>query len=179
MRIKDKRGMTLNDIYPAVLTLVLIGIILGIGIFVMSQVGLQLSTTSGTVINESGLGINRTVITVDQASEPGFNTFAITSCFANATSQGTLGEANTSIASGNWTTNSEGGTITNATSLEYNDVKCSYTYLYGTDASTAIDTSMNATAGFADWIAVIVVVIAAAIVLGIVLKSFGRGTPGV
>ena len=166
--------MKLGDLYPAVLTLILVGIVLGIGIFILSNLSENLSTTAGSVTNESGLGINRTVMTVDTASTDGFNSFALTSCFANATGSGTLGAANASIASGNWTTVADAGTITNATSLEYNDVKCSYTYLYGTEASGVVDTTLTSTATFADWIAIIVVVIAAAIVLGIVLSSFGR-----
>jgi len=89
LMIKNKKGMSLGDIYPAVLTLVLIGIILGIGLYVMSEVGSQITTN---------------------------------------------------------------------------------------DASGAINDTITGIAGFADWIAVIVVVIAAAIVLGIVLSSFGRGT---
>ena len=80
--------MSLGDIYPAVLTIVLIGIILGIGLYIMSSVGTHITTS---------------------------------------------------------------------------------------DASTALNTTIAGLGGFANWIAVIVVVIAAAIVLGIVLSSFGRG----
>jgi len=171
--------MKLNDLYPAVLTLILVGIVLGIGIFILSNLGDNLSTTAGSVTNETGLGINRTGITVDTASTSGFNSFALTTCFANATGTGTLGAANASIASGNWTTVSDTGVIINATSLEYDDVKCSYTYLYGTEASAAVDSTITGVSDFADWIAIIVVVMAAAIVLGIVLSSFGRKNPGI
>ena len=46
-----------------------------------------------------------------------------------------------------------------------------------TTAQTAVNTTITGLATFADWIAIIVVVIAAAIVLGVVLSSFGsRGT---
>ena len=85
--LKDKKGMSLGDMYPAVLTIVLIGIVLGIGMYVLSEV-------------ESNVG---------------------------------------------------GGT-----------------------ASTAINTTITGLSGLSTWIAVIVVVIAAAIVLGIVISSFGR-----
>ena len=88
--MRDKRGISLGDMYPAVLTIVLIGIVLGIGLYVLSQV-----------------------------------------------------EANVS-----------GG-------------------------STAINTTITGLGGLASWIAVIVVVIAAAIVLGIVISSFGSRGRGV
>jgi len=85
--LKSKKGATLGDAYPAVLTIVLIGIVLGIGLYVLSQI-------------EPNVG--------------------------------------------------------------------------GGDASTALNTTIDGLAGFADWVAVIVVVLAAAIVLGVVLSSFGR-----
>ena len=171
--------MKLDDLYPAVITLLLIGVVLGIGIFILTELGDNLSTTVGTVTNETGLGINSTVTTVDYATAAGFNSFALSSCFANATGGGTLGTPNQSIVAANWTTVADTGTITNATALEWDDVKCSYTYKYGTEASSVVDTTKTATATFADWIAIIVVVIAAAIVLGIVLSSFGRRQPSV
>ncbi len=86
--LKDKRGMGLNDMYPAVLTIVLVGIVLGIGMYVLAE-------------------------------------------------------------------------VTN----EVTDV----------DAQTAINETIDGLGNFSGWIAVIVVVIAAAIVLGIVLRSFGTG----
>jgi len=47
------------------------------------------------------------------------------------------------------------------------------------EANTAVNTTIAGLGDFADWIAIIVVVIAAAIVLGVVLSSFGGGSPGI
>lgn len=47
------------------------------------------------------------------------------------------------------------------------------------EANTAVNTTIAGLGDFADWIAIIVVVIAAAIVLGVVLSSFGGGRPGI
>ena len=88
--LKDKRGLSLGDMYPAILTIVLVGIILGIGIYVMAEV-------------ESNI----------------------------------------------------------------------------TGGSSYINTTITGLGGLASWIAVIVVVIAAAIVLGIVISSFGGKGRGV
>jgi len=90
--MKDKKGMVLGDMYPAVLTIVLIGIVLGIGLYILSKV-----------------------------------------------------EAN----------------ITHHA------------------AGTAVNTTIAGLDDFADWIAIIVVVIAAAIILGVVLSSFGGRSPGI
>ena len=46
------------------------------------------------------------------------------------------------------------------------------------DAQTAVNDTIEGLGDFAEWVAIIVVVIAAAIVLGVVLSSFGR-SPGV
>ena len=86
----DKRGLSLGDMYPAVLTIVLIGIVLGIGLYVLAQV-----------------------------------------------------EANI------------------------------------TGGSAQINTTITGLGGLSSWIAVIVVVIAAAVVLGIVISSFGSKGRGV
>jgi len=90
--LKNKRGMSLGDMYPAVLTIVLIGIILGIGLYVLAEVNDNITDT---------------------------------------------------------------------------------------DATAAINDTIDGLGDFSGWIAVIVVVIAAAIVLGIVLRSFGTGARGV
>jgi len=83
--------MTIGDMYPAVLTIVLVGIVLGVGLYV-------LATVEGNIANDT--------------------------------------------------------------------------------AGTAVNDTIDGLADFADWVAIIVVVIAAAIVLGVVLSSFGR-SPGV
>jgi len=85
-----KKGLSLGDLYPAVLAIVLVGIALGIGLYVLNQV-----------------------------------------------------EAN--IAGG----------------------------------STPVNTTITGLGTLASWIAVIVVVIAAAVVLGVVINAFGRTRTGV
>jgi len=173
--------MKLEDIYPAVLTIILIGLVLGIGIYILSEVNNEVSDTSGSVVNETGLWINESLSTVDLATANGFNTFAVSACYGNATGVGTDSTVNYSITSANYTVDTNAGTIltTTAGAENYTDVACSYTYFYGEEASEAIDETMAGLGDFAGWIAIIVVVIAAAIVLGIVLSSFGRKTPGV
>ena len=88
-----KKGMSIGDMYPAVLTIVLVGIVLGVGLYVLSTFAAQISSD--------------------------------------------------------------------------------------TTAQTAVNTTISGLADFADWIAIIVVVIAAAIVLGVVLSSFGQRASGI
>ena len=90
---KNKRGLALGDMYPAVLTIVLIGVVLGIGLYILAK-------------TEANLGNNE-------------------------------------------------------------------------KAGDAINTTIAGLDDFADWIAIIVVVVAAAIILGVVLSSFGGRSPGI
>ena len=91
--LKDKRGITLGEMYPAVLTIVLVGIVLGVGLYVLTNFTLNLGSSS--------------------------------------------------------------------------------------EAQTAVNTTITGLGGFATWIAIIVVVIAAAIVLGVVLSSFSPRQGGI
>jgi len=88
-----KKGMSIGDMYPAVLTIVLVGIVLGVGLYVLATFSTQISSSA--------------------------------------------------------------------------------------TAQTAVNTTITGLATFADWIAIIVVVIAAAIVLGVVLSSFGQRGSGI
>ena len=50
-KINKKGALGLGDIYPAVLTFVLIGIVLGIGLYVLAEVSAEVGGTGGTAIN--------------------------------------------------------------------------------------------------------------------------------
>ena len=51
-RMNRKGALGLGDIYPAVLTFVLIGIVLGIGLYVMSEVSAEISdATAANAVN--------------------------------------------------------------------------------------------------------------------------------
>jgi len=175
MRMDDKRGLGLDDIYPAVLTIVLIGIILGIGLYVLAEVESNTYNkgTVVTVLKEATL-INHTTDhnVLDTISARSWGNPTLTGLWNDTK---TYAVANATVSSA--------GVITNTSSYSFDDdsVKVNYTYTWSADsaASGAINESVSGIGGFAEWIAVIVVVMAAAIVLGIVLKSFGRRTPGV
>ena len=89
----NKKGLGLEELYPAVLTIVLIGIVLGIGLYVLAEVSREVTT--------------------------------------------------------------------------------------GSQAETSINATITGLGGLSSWIAIIVVVIAAAIILGLVINSFGKGARGV
>jgi len=167
-----KKGQTgLNALYPAVLTIVLVGIILGVGIFVLTEVSEGVAVDSLTVVNETVVFTNNSGLSVATASDCGARDFAITSVW-NASDR--------LIASPNYTF-STSGLLTAADGTEFEDCNANVSYTYTgtkrtgtTDPCSTLTTTGTGVGTLASWIAVIVVVLAAAIVLGIVIRSFGR-----
>jgi len=162
--IADKKGMSLNDMYPAVLTFVLVGIVLGVGLYVLSTLSNSIATDyAGT---QNGINTSTGTTTLTDAALTNFNTSALTTTYTN-------GSALTNF------TFTGAGVVTWGADIVADQsslVNTTYTYTY--DAADSPEKAINNTATglatFADWIAIIVVVLASAIVLGIVLSSFGR-----
>lgn len=174
--MKNKKGVALNGLYAAVLAIIVVGIAIGIGIYVLNQTALATSTTAYTTLNEtitpSSVGGG---VLLSGSSYCGAQTFAI-KVVQNKTS-GAL------ISSGNYTLGASSGRLNNLTPQYTGDWNVSYTFTATADNSTTSSCRVLTTTGtgignMSDWIAVIVVVLAASIVLGIVISSF-RGRTGV
>jgi len=166
--------MELNDLYPAVLTIVLIGLVLGIGLYVMSEVREEIATEytgSDTAVNITATSPANTTTLTDSTSDDYYLKSIDSVVYENGSS--------TTIPSSNYSFTST-GIITWADELVAvtdNRVNITTTYIYDVANSPeeAVNDSLEGLDDFASWIAVIVVVLAAAIVLGIVLRSFGQG----
>ena len=164
--IQDKKGMSIGDMYPTVLTVVLVGIVLGIGLYVLATFHTQI----GTDLNGAQTLINGTTgtTTLTESTATGYELKSMVAI------NSTLGATVT-----NYTFTSAGviswGTLAVADfALDTVNVTTVYIYDRTDSPEEATATVITGLATFADWIAIIVVVIAAAIVLGIVLTSFGR-----
>ena len=163
--LKDKRGLGLNSAYGAVLMIVMVGIILGLGLYIMAETRTGVATDrTDTISANSSSGI-----TMTDASLTNYELRSIESVIDS--SSGTVYTNYTFTAA---------GVVTVGANDAGQVVNISGTYHYdATDSPEAtMTTTITGLATFADWIAIIVVVLAAAIVLGIVLSSFGR-EPGV
>ena len=159
--------MSIGDLYPAVITVVMVGVMLGIGLFILSTMRTSVATDyDGTQYNFN-TSTGTTVLTNAALTE-----FAITDTpvLINATT-GTAFTNFTCTAAGTCTW---GADIVTAGGLDLFNISYTYNYDATDSAEESITTSVAGIATFADWIAIIVVVIAAAIVLGVVLSSFGR-----
>ena len=167
----NNKGASLDNLYPAVLAILTIGIALGLGIFILSQTGDAISTTTLSVVNETVTGLAVAGDGVATISDCGAHDYTFID--VKNYSDGVV------LTAANYTTDSYGFIYATAGS-EYIDqnVNVSYTYTGTGDTSTtgpcgAMSTTGTGIGGMAAWIAVIVVVLAAAIVLGIVISSFG------
>jgi len=165
--IQTKKGMSIGDLYPAVLTVVLVGMMLGVGLYVLST----LHDSIAVVYDGSQVSINTTsgTTTITDAALAEFIIVGNTPVLIN----------NSGTAFTNFTYTTAGVFTWGSDTKTAGDVSLmNLTYTYNYDASNSpeesITTSIAGVATFGDWIAIIVVVIAAAIVLGVVLSSFGR-----
>ena len=172
----DKKATSLDALYPAVLTILLVGICLGVGAFILDQTGDAISATTYTVVNETtAAAVTETGTRVPYATDCGFHDMAITEIYS---SNGSL-----LIAAANYTTvNADGGYIyyTGKVAPFINNTVWNVSFTYvgtkdtaSTDACGAMSATGTGIGSLAGWIAVIVVVLAAAVVLGLVINSFG------
>jgi hypothetical protein len=174
--IQDKRGLNLGNLYPAILTLILVGLMLGVGLYMLQELRLGIATDkTGTDDDVLANGTTRTTnaSTLSDATATGYNLVSIDTIIV-ATDGSTIPTAN-------YTTGAD-GTITFTAETAISDWYINITSTFNSDATDSpeesITTSLTGLATFADWITLIVVVLAAAVVLGVVLSSFGR-EPGV
>lgn len=148
---KDKGVAGLTILLSAVAMVFIIGFL--VMVFAIIGGSLQdnaLTPTSATTTGEAGW-INSSGYTVDDATAPGFRSFAITS-ITNETG-GFL------IASGNYTYTSA-GVITNATAVTWTAVEINYTYVYSSNntATESIGETVTSIAGVAEWFPIIITI---------------------
>ena len=165
IQIQKKKGMSIGDMYPAVLTIVLIGVVLGVGLFVLSTLHTAVNPARSGAQNDINTTTGTT--TLDDASLAQFNVSAITAI------NYTDGESVTNFTFTGPGVITWGQNIVDYAELDTINTTYTYTYDEAGSAPQAVTTTITGLATFADWIAIIVVVIAAAIVLGVVLSSFG------
>ncbi|HEA46674.1 MAG TPA: hypothetical protein ENH99_02740 [Candidatus Pacearchaeota archaeon] len=173
--MKDKRGMTIGDIYPTMLVIALVAILIAVVLLVLSQFGDTIATDSFAVINETNSFVNETGYTLNvvNSSTCKFNTPALTVIWA----VGTGGDLyNVTVPLTNATVSSI-GIVTNLTVATNANTSLSYNYKSGDGglACDSLNTISQQISDFVPWIGIILLIIAAAIVIGILVKNLGSG----
>ncbi len=160
---KKKKGIALNQAFGAVLTVVLIGVLVIIAIFLFVNLGPSLNNqaTSGsnqtvTNVNEIGQSIN--------SSDCGLN--SVSGLIATNESSGDL------IPATNFTITSAG--VLTGTSGEFNDTNwnVSYTGLQGGDACRANNTMIDQFATYPVLVGLVGTIIFLGLVIGVLVASF-------
>jgi len=171
----------LGSLQAIIMTLVIIGLLLGVGLLVLREFGDTLGDTVATVTNESVTVTNSslTYLAYNSTSVDCWNTFSVTTVYNN-----TGGEV---IGSGNYTTDWRGAV--QAVGVPYAAGTWNVTYVYQWSASSACDameSTIDAEQEVPTWLALIVILLILGIVLTLVFKvlpaagagegfGFGRG----
>jgi len=169
---KNKRGMTIGDLYSVILIIATVAILLAIMMMVFTEwqgaTNINTNTTTNESLTQTELSSSSPVDGVYALC--GFDDFAVSKVF-NETGE-------IVITDGNYTVDAEDGTITNTTSTftggGVGNWLVTYTASYGGSDCEAIEDVVNDFTDFIPWIGIILLVIAAAIVLGVVISSFKK-----
>ena len=152
----------LGSLQGIILTIVVIGVLLGAGFFILDEFLDQTDDNVFTVTNESGGWINQTTYLLAQRNiAPGFHSPVVTSAI-NSTS-------NASIPVGNMTVDGQ-GRIINSTSLEYEAVSFTYTYKGGTTAFIGMNDTINALLTIPELLGLVVLIAMVGVILFLVFN---------
>ncbi len=151
-----------------IVSVVIIGITLILGIYINSTVGEQLEATNYpvSIVNESNAFINGSGYTVAGATRPDFAGFSVTRI--TNTTDGVI------VSTGNYTVLPT-GKVVNSTARLWTNVRVTYSYTFtnSTPASEAALNVTNALATGTSWISILVVVGFATIILTMLTAGLG------
>jgi len=160
--------MDLKNVTPAIITIILIGLVLGIGMYVMMEFRDEVKTEYSGTDNEAPAN-----------STAGYDTFTLSDASKNDYNLESVDSIVNASDGHAWTnyTYTSAGVITFGSDIYGADtevnISSTYTYDAASSPEKVIGDTVDGLGDLAGWIAIIVVVLAAAIVLGIVLRSFG------
>lgn len=172
--MKNKKGQ-LGQLVPIVSTLIIVGLLIGVGLLVTGEFRDQdsLKDTSVSVVNETG-GLNATGHYLAGRAYSGSNTFVISSVVVNTTSTWTP----YTLLSGNYTVSWD-GILTNVTvqdnETEWDAMNVSYTFRHGEGAWVGANTTVEALTTFPDLLGLIILIFIVGIILAIVFNVMPTG----
>lgn len=181
----NKKGQ-MGKLQGLVMTLLVIGMLLGIAFLVLQEFSEALGDTTGTVVNETMTPVTAGVYASHNYTNTNcYSSFALTGAI-NATSGAKYTLANFSY-------NQYTGKVWNITAETCGDtVQFNYTYSYSDEESCqGLEDTIDATEKIPKWLAIIVILFIVGILLYILFKSisgsevtgggfsgFGRGSSG-
>jgi len=173
--MKDKKGMSIGDLYPAILTIGIVAILIAVVMIILVDFGTNVAESSpiaGAVTNETyttPFPATGTAISLQLTAE---NTNCSAYNFAITAVENQTG--NYAIDSANYSVNSDTGVVLNLTGTFIDDWLITYSWSYGGDSCVVTEDIVDDLTDFIPWIGVILLIIAAAIVLGILIRNLGN-----
>ena len=166
--------MAQTSMQKFIISVVVIGVILIMGIFIASSIqdATRETNTAGSISNETLTTVSN--ITAETVANAGLNDFSMTIGIITNATDGVV------IAAGNYTSTLSGTVIaTDAGAIStFNNTNwnVSYTYIYSgdTNTSTAAGDLVTALSGGSAWITILIVVGFATIVLGMLTQGLGQ-----
>jgi len=166
--------MGIGDMYPVILTIVIVALLIAIALMILEDFGTNVAESnpeSGSQTNESharSMSIPTFTLNAESTNCSAYG-YAISNVFNGTTA--------VIISSGNYSLDTDTGVVTNTTSTTGSDTwLMSYTWKYGGASCVATRDVIDDIADFVPWIGVILLIIAAAIVLGILIRNLGGGS---
>ena len=174
--MKSKKA--LGSLQTIVITIMVLGIVLGIGLLVLEEFESALGTDTTTVVNETVTPTDAGIYVAYNYTTDGvycYNNFVPT-IVINTTDDAL-------ISSGNYSYTTATGLLKNLTSeFSAGSWKVTYTYTYGdNEACKGLDETINATKTIPTWLTIIIIMLIVGILLAIVFKvlpTSGEGGGG-
>lgn len=162
----NKKGIQLNQAFGAVLILVLVGVLVVIGIYLVSSMNNSFPLSSATVTNESG-SVNETGYVLANISSCRATNPVITQVI-NVTGSKILVAANYTLDTTTWT-------LTNNSAETFPSVYISYTFDYGGTTCEAASTTITQFSGYPTLVGLVGTIIFLGIVIGVLVGAFAFG----
>lgn len=151
-----------------VMTMTIAAILLIIGLIVLDELYVDVSTTSAAVYNETIATVSTAGVASTVSGYCGLNSFTVTEAL-NQTD-------GTTIAVGNYTVNARTGTVSAVSGERFEDQTFNITYTYksgeGLEACDATNATLSGQGKFGDYFDLIVLAIIIAVVISLLMVVF-------
>lgn len=165
--------MDIRDLAPLAIVIVIIAIMAGMGAVVLNNMQGQVYTAN-TAVNET---FNATSDpyehTTSHASDSDFYQLTDLTCYTNVSQAVKLTGTNCNIS------DASAGKIKISEAVDGDTESIDYNFETSNTATGTISDGVSALADFSSWFGIVVLVVIAAIIIGIVTKSFGSRAKGV
>ena len=150
-----------------ILTLIIVGLLIGLAFLVLNSLRTNLTTTTNTVVNESVVPTDTGVYLAYNSTTAGVNCYNTVAILAVVNQSGSV-----PLAAGNYTVNTFTGLFRNVSGIDdYNRAwNVTYTYKSGDESCEGVAQTIIATKTIPSFLPIIVLIMVVGILLAIVFR---------